>query len=227
MPALPAGYGPSVSTSRSITTPSGRRLQFGAPFFARGLTPSELSGSWAAVCGILRSKGLPIYASVNELQPVPAANVPARIAQRFLGQPLDHEEVNTSDAYELVNSLPSGSGWGWPYEIQSGRDLKLLVQVLREATGGDAPIGMSLPLNAKAADLRRCVESQVDYVRLLHSGESLVSMSGQIANLAAHGIVSARRLCIQLGRPNCLCFSMHRSSAAIMQSSSWRSVPQP
>ena len=201
MPALPAGYGPAISTARMIQTPSGRKLQLNSPFFARGLSAPQLSSNWPVVCGILRAKGLPLYATVQELQAVPAAQVPARIAQRFLGQPFVHEEVTMSDAFELVNCTPTWSGWSWPYEISSGRDLKILVTTLRAASGGEVPIGMSLPLNAKLADVRMSLDSSVDYLTLTHCSESLTPSPAHVASLAAHGIVSARRLLAQFGRP--------------------------
>ena len=202
MPALPSRYGPMPSTVRQIPTPTGRKLQFAAPFFVRGLSAAQLNMSWPVVCGLLRAKGMPIYATVAELQSVPAASVPARVAVRFLGEPLVHEEVTTADAYELVNCNADGLGWGWPFEIASARDLKALVCVLRDALAGETPIGMSLPLNAKAADLRMCLDSSIDFLTLTHCTESLVSAPEQVATLAAHGIVSVRRLCKQFGRPN-------------------------
>ena len=201
MPALPDGYGPSTTLSRQILTPTGRKLQFGAPFFVRGLSAAQLTNNWSATCAILRRYGLPLFATTADLQDVPAVNVPARIAQRFLGQPFIHNEVTTSDAYELSNCAANGIGWGWPYEISSGRDLKGLVNVLRDATRGETPIGMSLPLNAKAADMRMCIESSVDFLTLTHCAESLVSAADRIASLAAYGIASARKLCTQFGRP--------------------------
>ena len=201
MPALPFGYSPAISTSREIQTPSGRKLQFNAPFFARGLSASQLSTNWPAVCGILRAKGLPMYATVQELQSVPATQVPARIAQRFLGQPFVHDEVTTSDALELVNCTLVGSGWSWPYEISGSRDLKTLVTTLRSATGGEVPIGMNLPLNAKLADMRMSLDSTVDYLTFTHCPECLTSSTAQVTSLAAHGIVLARKICAQYGRP--------------------------
>ncbi len=200
MPAMPAGYGPAVSTAWAIQTPAGRKLQLNAPFFAKGLSASQLSTNWPIVCGILRAKGLPIYATVQELQAVPAAQVPARIAQRFIGQPLIHDEVTMSDAFELANCNRNGSGWSWPFEISSGRDLKTLVTTLRAATGSEMPIGMTLPLHAKSADLRMSLESTVDYITLTHCAESLASSSEDVASQAALGIVSARKLCAQFGR---------------------------
>jgi hypothetical protein len=201
MPALPATCGPAMSTTRVIQTPVGRKLQLNAPFFAKGLSAAQLSTNWPVVCGILRARGLPIYATVQELQAVPAVHVPARIAQRFIGQPLVHDEVTLSDAFELANCNQNGSGWSWPYEISSGRDLKTLVSALRTATGADVPIGMSLPLNARPADLRMSLDSSVDYIMLVHSMESLASSPQDVASQAAIGIVSARKLCTQYGRP--------------------------
>ncbi len=202
MPGLPAGYSPVMVTAIQIVTPTGRKLQFGAPFFVRGLAESHMRTGWFAVCGILRSAGLPLFATVQELQSVPAANIPARVAQRFLGQPLVHDEVTTADAYELVNCSANGVGWGWPYEIASSRDLKVLVGAIRDATASETPIGLSLPLNVKAADMRTCIESSIDFLTLTHCSESLISAPDKIANLAAHGISSARRLCSQFGRPD-------------------------
>lgn len=201
MPGLPSGFGPVTSTARAIQTSSGRKLQFSAPFFARGLSASQLSSNWPVVCGILRTQGLPLYATVQDLQALPAVQVPARIAQRFLGQPFVNEEVSMSDAFELVNCTPSGAGWSWPYEITSGRDLRTLVTTLRAASGGEVPIGMSLPLNAKLADVRMSLDSSVDYLTLTHCPESLSSSPAHVASLAAHGIVSARKLLAQFGRP--------------------------
>lgn len=200
MPALPIGYGPVTKTATTIQTPTGRKLQFNAPFFAKGLSSSQIGANWPVLCGVLRAKGLPIYATVQELQSVPAAQVPARIAQRFLGQPLVHSEVTLSDAFELVNCNPDGTGWSWPYEISAGRDLKTLVTTLRSATGGDIPIGMALPLNAKPADFRMSLDSSADYITLTHCPESLATTAGEIASQAALALIAARKLCAQFGR---------------------------
>ncbi len=200
MPAMPPGYGPAISTALAIETATGRKLQLNAPFFAKGLASSQIGANWPVICGILRAKGLPIYATVQELQSVPAPQVPARIAQRFLGQPLIHNEVNLADAFELANCNRNGNGWSWPYEIGSGRDLKTLVTTLRSATQGEVPIGMTLPLHAKPADLRMSLEASVDYITLTHCSESLASRAEDIVSQSAFGIVSARKLCAQFGR---------------------------
>lgn len=201
MPAMPKAYGPATSAARAIQTPAGRKLQLNAPFFAKGLSATQMSANWPVVCGILRAKGLPIYATVQELLAVPAAKVPARIAQRFLGEPLVHDEVTLSDAFELANCNSNGADWSWPYEIGSGRDLKTLVTTLRDATNGEVPIGMTLPLNAKPADVRMSLDSSVDYLTLMHCAESLANASAEVASQAAIGVVAARKLCVQFGRP--------------------------
>lgn len=200
MPALPDGYGPAISTARAIHSSSVRKLQLNAPFFVRGLSASQLETNWSVVCGILRANGLPLYATCQDLQMVPAAQVPARFAQRFLGGPLVHSEVMTADAFELVNSTESGSGWSWPYEIGSARDLKNLVSTLQAATGGEIPIGINLPLNAQLADVRMSLDSSADYLTLTYCPECLAASPEHVANLAAIGIVSARKLCAQFGR---------------------------
>jgi hypothetical protein len=189
-----------INTGVSLRTPGGRKLPFAVPFFARGDMRTKSDSGWNVLCGILRKFGLPLYASVNDLEPVPATNVPARVAVRALGQPLSKNELNTADAFELATCDVNGQHWGWPYEIEGNRDLKSFVQVLREATGGEIPIGISLPLGATAADMRCSIESSVDFITLKYSQECLAVGAGQLSSFAAVCVLNARRQCTQLGR---------------------------
>lgn len=198
-PASPPGAH-SVDASWRITTESSKSLKASAPWFVRDLAPTKVAGRWQALCGLLRKQGVPLFATTQELQTVPAGDVPARIAQRRLDQPLLRAELLSADAIEL-NSVDASGIWAWPYEIDGPRDLKLLVNVIREAAGADVPIGISLPLGAKLADLRACMESTCDFLTLVHCAASLQKSPRQLANYAALNIVAARKYCVQSGKP--------------------------
>jgi hypothetical protein len=199
-PAMLPADAAAVTTSVRLTTPSGRRLQLTAPFFVRHDLRSKADGNWDVLCGLLRRFGLPLFSPAQELESVSAANVPARIAARSLGQPIVKSELTTCDAFELANCDAAGNHWGWPYEIEGSRELKNFVQVLREATGSEVPIGMSLPIGAAAADIRICAESSIDFLTLRYSADCLAIGGEQVASLAAIAVLSARRQCAQLGR---------------------------
>ncbi len=189
-----------VSTIVRLQTPSGRKLQFASPFFVRGDLCRKADSAWEVLCGLLRRFGLPLFARLGELESLPVANVPARIAVRTLGQPLVKLDLSTADAFELANCDVQGAQWGWPYEIEGSRDLKNFVQVLREATSSEVPIGMSLPLGATVGDMRACIESSIDFLTLKLSTECLAQDASQSASFAAMCILNARRQCAQLGR---------------------------
>lgn len=199
-PAMLHSDAESVDIGTRLQTPSGRKLQLAAPFFARGDLKAKADSSWDILCGLLRKHALPLYSPVSDLESVSAANVPARIAVRTLGQPIVKSELTTCDAFELANCDAFGNHWGWPFEIEGNRELRNFVQVLREATGSEVPIGMSLPLGAAAADMRACIESSADFLTLKYSSDCLAHAGCQAASFAASCILNARRLCAQLGR---------------------------
>jgi hypothetical protein len=199
-PASP-GSANAAQTAVHLRSATGPGLKFWFPFFVRGLSPANVSVRWPAICGLLRRHGLPIFSTVAELTAVSAADSPARIAVRNLNQPFAKSELSCADAIVLNNQDLRGF-WVWPYEVDGPHDLQRLVGILRQATEGQLPIGMTLPLGAKQADLRVCIESKIDFLTLAFSSENLAMGSSNIASFTALSVHAARRFCVESGMVN-------------------------
>lgn len=175
-----------------IVNGSGREHQINLPYFVRQLTPSELGITWVPLCNILRQHGIPLFSSVAALQEVPAASVPARWGIRYINEPIEGTEVTTADAFELSCQDRSRSEWGWSSELRP-EQMGALVSAVREAAGGDIPIGISLPLGAHADDLRHALAAGADFI-------SLIARTARLQATDVHGLVHCRKLANQLSR---------------------------
>lgn len=173
-----------------VVSGSGREHQFSLPYFVRHLSPTELGISWVPFCSLLRQHGIPIFSSVRALQDVPAASVPARWGLRFINEPIDAVELTTADAFELSCRNRSGEEWGWSSELHPEK-LGALVCAVREAAGGDTPIGVCLPLGAHQDDVRQVLAANVDFIGLIARYPRLEAGDVQ-------GLVHCRRMADQL-----------------------------
>lgn len=148
---------------------SQRKLQLHVPYFVRQLGPADLGPAWKTFCLLLRQHGIPLFSPAKALQAVPAAAVPPRFGTRYIDQPIDAEELTTADAFELAcYDLPrqySGQVWQWSREILPNQ-FPDFVRAVRQAAGGDTPIGLGLPLGCHVEDLRRAVKAEVDFICL-------------------------------------------------------------
>lgn len=177
----------SYSTKCTLSVSgSEREHQFHLPYFVRHLTPSELGISWVSICNVLRQHGIPIFSSVAALQEVPAASAPARWGMRYINEPIDGIEVTTADAFELSCQDRSRKEWGWSSELRP-EQMGALVSAVREAAGGDIPIGISLPLGAHDDDLRHVLAAGADFI-------SLIARTARLQATDVHGLVHCRKL---------------------------------
>ncbi len=166
---------------------SARTFQFGLPFFVRGLRPFAVGTAWNIFCSLLRQHGIPLFSSVADLHSVAASAVPPRCGIRNINQPLDVAELTTADAFELaccegldaVGVRSSGSNqnsqrqrWGWSQEFLP-EQLGGFVSAVRQAAGGDTPIGVGLPLGAHVEDLRRALRAGIDFISLTSRFQTL------------------------------------------------------
>jgi hypothetical protein len=162
------------------------------PFFVRNLGRSQAGGAWSTFCGLLRAQGIPIFSTVAALQDVPGASVPARMGRRFINEPLDAVELQTADVFEVACCDVAGQRWGWTSEVAANQ-LRAYIDAIRQAAGGDTPVGIGLPVNCHETDLRACLEAEVDFI-------SLESAAASLAVTDIHAVASARRMCRQLGQ---------------------------
>ena len=178
----------SICSTKCSLSVSGseREHQFNLPYFVRHLTPSELGNAWVPICNVLRQHGIPIFSSVAALQEVPAASVPARWGMRFINEPIDSMELTTADAFELSCQDRARKEWGWSSELRP-EQMGALVSAVREAAGGDTPIGISLPLGAHDDDLRHVLAAGADFI-------SLIARSTRLQATDVHGLVQCRKL---------------------------------
>ncbi len=196
---LPISTGTMERAKSSLTRTlsvngSGRELQISLPYFVRRLAPSVLGSLWIPFCGLLRQHGIPIFSSVNGLKEVPAANVPARLAMRYIDEPIDALELTTADAFELACRDRLGRTWGWSSELRT-EQLGALVCAVREAAGGDTPIGIGLPLGGPIEDMRRVLAADVDFI-------SLIGRSPRLEATDIASIVQCRTTAGELDKSN-------------------------
>ncbi len=190
-----------ISTRLTIKSTSGTGLKLRYPMFCRRLSVNDTGTRWSACCATLRKWGIPLFASVADLESVSASEAPPRIASRALDQSLSRVELLQSDAFELANQDRAGT-WSWPYEVDSPRELKHLVKAVRDASGAEVPIGVSLPLDARHADLRACLDANLDFLTLVQCPETLAGSAASRLNHLAINLVTLRRWCRELQNPD-------------------------
>jgi hypothetical protein len=177
---------------------SARRLRIGSPWFVRGFAFESLGKSWSALCGLLRAADIPIYASCESLEVVPAAAIPKRYAKRFSNEPLVTLELKTADAFELDCRSRASLQWAWPAEFDSASKLATFVSAVRSATGGTTPVGISLPVGASKVDLQKCDAAKADFVVLIDDSGSL----NADAALVLSGLAATHPSFIDAQQPN-------------------------
>ncbi len=158
---------PHDLTACSIPVFEGQRaFKFAAPYFVRALGPTRLGSAWSTFCGLLRTRGIPLFSSVQALDKVPVADVPARWGIRFADEPINANDLKTADAFELGCHDRAQRNWRWPAEV-SPLQVEPFVFATRMAAGADTPIGVSLPLGCQSADMQQCISANVDFINLI------------------------------------------------------------
>ncbi|MEO8272036.1 MAG: hypothetical protein ABI557_20165, partial [Aureliella sp.] len=122
----------------------------------------------------------------------PATSVPARWSGRAVDEPFDFDEVSSSDLFEIAYHDRARRQWTWPSEISHDR-IDGLLRSVRAASGGDTPIGLSLPLGCHVDDLQRCLSADVDFI-------CLTSRFAKFETSDLHGLVQCRTVATQLNR---------------------------
>lgn len=168
---------------------SERKLQMGLPLFCKRPVGKSMSAQWNDLCGLLKEFGVLVQCDVHALESVSAAQVPLRIAERQNGTPLHVDEVQTADLITLRTRGSLGV-WAWPAEIEGDDPAQLLpelIAALRGCTGGNTPVGISLPAGVDRVDLANAVAAQADYL-VLESAEN------DVGELTLWSLATARRL---------------------------------
>lgn len=187
---------PNSSHSMAQTIPisgSSRTIALRAPYFTRSLGPIDLGVAWAPFCKALRHHGIPIFGSIDAFAKVPAASVPARWSGRTVDEPFDTDELSTADLFEIACHDRARRQWKWSSEIDTAR-IGGLLRSVREASGGDTPIGISLPLGCHLDDVKHCVSADVDFI-------CLTSRFAKFEASDLHNLVQCRMLASHLNRP--------------------------
>lgn len=190
--ATPKGISDPIAQAVSVSG-SSRTIALHTPYFTRSLGAAELGAAWVPLCNLLRRHGIPAFSSAHALAKVPAASVPARWSGRAVDEPFEPDELATADLFEIAYHDRARRQWKWPSEIAPNR-IDSLLRSVREAAGGDTPIGISLPLGCHLNDLQRCLSADVDFICL----------SCRFAKFAAsdlHSLALCRRMAGQLNRP--------------------------
>lgn len=155
---------PSLACTMSVSG-SQRAIQLRSPYFIRALGATELGAAWSPLCNALRQHDIPIFSSVESLDGVPAASVPARWSGRPVDESFNSVELTTADLFEVTCFSRDKRRWTWPSEIAFER-IDSLLRSVRAAAGGDTPVGLSLPLGCHPGDLERCLTADIDFISL-------------------------------------------------------------
>lgn len=186
---------PDHPTNWSIPVHEGQReFKSAAPFFVRTLGPQQLHSAWRPFCGLLRTHGIPIFSSVQALDTVPVAAVPARWGIRFNDEAIDANDLKTADAFELGCYDRSQRNWSWPIEVPPPQ-LEPFVFATRMAAGADTPIGIGLPLACHISDVQHSLNANVDFI-------SLIARNPRLDASDLHGLVVCRKLVERSSHPN-------------------------
>ena len=186
------GCPPPEISCRLATAESQRGLQLASPYFTRDFSPRSLGAAWLPFCQLLRQHGVLLFSPASHLEQVPAAAVPARASTHFINQPLDPLEITTADAIEIACADDRRRSWAWSCEL-SPSQLPDFLSAVRQAAGGDTPVGVGLPADCHAADIHRVLHAGVDFISLTSR-----SRRGEVADI--YGLVQCRRLACQAGR---------------------------
>ena len=178
-----------------------RKFQCALPAMVRHLNAARLGDHWEAFCGLLRSHGVVLKVALADLEPLAAANVPARIGSRMSEEGFSATELQTSDLFELdLCGTERGTGWGWPAEAANTSQLKSLLAAVRLASGSDTPIGITLPLGVHEQDLQACLEQSIDFLSLRSYLPALTKDPSEDC-LAIKSLTTIQRMCDKLGQP--------------------------
>lgn len=208
---------PSLQQSIPVSD-SQRAIQLKSPFFIRSLGASELGAAWEPLCSVLRRHDIPIFSSVEGLDGVPAASVPARWSGRTSDEPFQAVELATADLFEVSCLSRQTPQWSWPSEL-SAEHIDGLLRSVRAAAGGDTPVGLNVPLGCHPSDLQRCLTADIDFISLSHTHAVARSADSPLGSVAAsslaaagaqsgaflagdlHSVVRCRQMLQQLNRP--------------------------
>lgn len=171
---------------------SDREIQLGLPLLVRRFNSAKLGETWQDFCSLLRQYGIPLDCSVDDLKSIARSAIPVRLGQRAFDRPLLATQVQTADLFELSSRSAKTDDWAWPAEIGNIKNLAGFLTAVREAAGGNTPIGIKLPLGADSFDIQASIEAGVDFL-------SLVSLGQDVDELAIWGIARARDIANSLG----------------------------
>ncbi len=178
---------------------SSRDVELGYPFVVRKFTRAAAGTLWPQFCKFLKDQRIPLMCAADDLNDIPVSSVPLRMARIGHGV-IDPNEVTSADAIEIeCRNHPDGR-WGWPAEL--GREhMGAFVEGIRAATGGDAPIGISLPLGANINDVQAMVQAEVDFITLESSRQidsiGIVNLT-QVSDLLASSTVQRTTLIVDV-----------------------------
>lgn len=184
----------SSATQVTIRAANSRReVPLGLPVMVRQMTAKGLGESWTEFCGLLRKYGILVDSPAANFEQLPPAAVPLRLGKRFLDEPFYAAELQTADLLELSTRCRSTGNWGWPVEMGDSSRLKGMVAAVREAAGGNTPVGISLPLGVHPNDLDVCIDAELDFL-------TIVAPGNEIDDFSMWGIAKVRQVCQEKGQ---------------------------
>lgn len=184
------------ATSLTLHSNDGsRQIRLGLPWVVRHPSAGRLGAHWETFCGLVRAFEIGLQCSVHDLESVPAVSVPLRFGRNHAGASLDPIELQTADVFELDGRTLDSQHWHWPADSNDPQRMEAMLGAIRNATSGDTPIGLALPLGARDEDLQRCLEAGADFLTLVSFNRSRAD------SLAISGIVRARKSCVAAGFP--------------------------
>ncbi|RMF41654.1 MAG: hypothetical protein D6753_09240 [Planctomycetota bacterium] len=175
---------------------SNRTVHLSTPWILRRWADRSAVPDWPELCAVMHKFGGAVVAPAADLAAVDVSHLPVRIGPVCRDTPLDPDEIGTADLIEFDLRHASNKRWGWPVELESEGKLFAFIEALRIAAGGDVPVGLALPLNCQADELRKVMQSGADFVSLV--AERHDPMQAWVLR----GIRAARESCVAEGMPD-------------------------
>ncbi|MCA9126108.1 MAG: hypothetical protein KDB22_03445 [Planctomycetales bacterium] len=164
---------PGIMNSLGVSN----RLAFSHSLIVRNVSPPE-TATWTGLCRSLKNQRIPIYTSAASMNDLPNDVIPTRCCQVFANAPLDAPELTTADLIEIECFDRRLQRWGWSAEIGRQR-LADFVTAVRLGCGGNAAVGVGLPITANALDVQACLDADIDFLCL----------TGEAASISAQDLV--------------------------------------
>ncbi len=151
------------------------RFTLRSPFVSRyPITRSAKPERIEQVCQWLHDVGGAIVSPAEALAHIPVASAPMRIAPMFVDHWPELVELESADAIELQwlasasdSNQIDESTLAWPLEITSSAMLAKKMELVRQITDDQVPVGVAVPIGRVQRDIPFLIKIGVDFITLI------------------------------------------------------------